>query len=608
MPPPEIHFFDPIDGRVPSEVLRARPARLLILDKGAAAAALRSRLHHLPEARELDAHSLAAERAVDFPQEYAEFVAALGRANASRTWWGFRLPDKNPAFGLLPERCFRLSLLTGLALREQGGTLIIACADPLLLAQLKRWGEDRGVRVFGTTRLQEPLKARLNRILPGGPMVGFFRAAWRLLRVRMAMRFRPDPSIRYSVIATLINHQSFDNSGRYRDTYFGELRRYLSERGLAPLTIGWITHDFRRSLSRIAAPDPESPVIPIDTFLGFAALLRLLGRALKRRYFAFPVVGDQSFCGLDAAPFITEELAANARNSSLFYDMWHYECMDALLKALAADRIFLPYENHTWGRMITLAARAAVDRPAVIGYQHSTLTDYHLNLLLGRGEERDLPLPDRIITNGAVSHHLLERGNFPARLLRRSCALRMLPANAAPKERTPKGERLLVALATKPSEPPQVFDLLDRTFAAGAPELLVRPHPSNPLSLSRAVRSSVGFPYRIASEMSLQECLDWADTVLFASSTAGVEAARQGLPVVFLDLTTFLRTDPLPGFTDLKWIARTPAELRAALEEISALTLADLASRRRAASRYFARFFGAVTPQALEVFAEDPRS
>lgn len=573
------------------------PVHALVLTAGPAAAGLCARAG----VAVLERHPLTTEAGESFARDYADFLGALNTANASLEWWASTLAGKNPVSSPLPRRCHDWQTVLEAAERLREGTLAIVLDDPVLAAAIKDWAKGRGMSVEGGAG-GLTAKQALNRMIPSGPLWGFLRALWRLGRSRAVCRFQPEHGARYAVVATLLNHQSFLPDGRYRDTYFGELSGYLAERGLKPLVFGSITHDFERTLARSSAVSEGAPIIPMELFLGLEGLLTCLGQALRRRLFGCPLKGSLVFRGRDVSALVRAELAENDRASRLFSDLWYHACAAALARRVDIEAFYYPFENRAWERMLVMALRQKSPLIPLIGYQHAAMTPNHLNYMLGRAEESSLPLPDRIVTLGEVTRRLLiGRGRFPRDMVVGGCALRQRPARAQ-RSGPARTSRLLVTLATSVAEYAAVLRLLDATFAESGPEILIRPHPEFPLEDGLALSGPVRAAYRESKDMTLEESLDWADAVLYASSTLGLEAVRQGLPAVYLRLSGFLDTDPLAGFDALKWSASEPEGLRRSLAEIAALSPEDLGARRAAAAAYAAGCFNAVTAENLAPF------
>lgn len=471
----------------------------------------------------------------EFARAYADWTAELSRRNQSALWWAHAAPSKNPVSSMLPRRVW---------LRASG---------------------------LPDERPAATWKDAANRWLPTGPLWGFLRSCRRAVAAR---RFPfPNTSRRWTVVATLLNHQSFLPDGTYRDTYFGELPAKLKD----VLVVGPVTHDYERTMERL-----KFPVLPWDRFAGLGDLLSCLGECLRARLFGLSA-DVPTFRGLDVSDLVREELAANARSSRLFSDRWYYWCAKAALRRLSPAKLIYPFENRAWERMLALAFREK--SVPVVGYQHASMTPNHVNYILGEGELEILPLPDLIVTMGEVTRQrLLERGRFPASRVVAGCALRQAPAPAPRAGRCP-AKKVLLTLATSVEEYRAALSVMEKVTGA---EIVARPHPE--FSIEKTT-------LRVEPSWTLEQAFDWADVVVYASSTLGLEAVRRGIPAVYLELSDFLSMDPMEGFDDLKWKARTPEQLSSVLSEIAS---ADLEARRAKARAYADRYFKAADAASLE--------
>lgn len=549
-------------------------------------------------------------RAESFARAYADFISRLSAANASRDWWAFSLAGKSTLSSKLPERCFYLWLIVEEASAMAGGTLYVVSDDGVLAAQVGLWGRENGVAVAEPPLRSAGLKETLTSWTPLGPVTGFLRALWRRLQAQSLRRFNPDPGRSYAVFATWINRQSFDASGNYRDIFFGDLPGAIAARGGHPLIFGAIIEPYSANLGRLRRDHGGLPVIPMDYFVSWNDLWDCFLIAFYRRCHDFPLRVSARLNGIDAGFLIREDMRRNCRESRFFSDLWYQACAKALLRHVQVSTLYYPFENLSRERMLAMAFRAHSPQSRLVGYQHAALTPAHLNFRLGKDEAEVLPLPDSIVTMGEVTRHfMIERGGFPEALLRAGCALRQRLCAPAPAGRKSAGDgrpRLLVALATSPEEYAGVLRLLDQTFSSdpSQPEIILRPHPVIPLSRGLRLSGPVGFRFS-EDEGTADAALAKADAVLYVSSTMGLEAVRRGIPAVCLDLGGFLDADPLHDLVDLKWTARDPASLRAALKEISGLPAQRLEDLRRGAANYAARYGPPASPQGLEPFYDE---
>jgi len=107
-----------------------------------------------------------------------------------------------------------------------------------------------------------------------------------------------------------------------------------------------------------------------------------------------------------------------------------------------------------------------------------------------------------------------------------------------------------------------------------------------------------------ASPGSLADDIEWADVVLYATSTVGLEAVSLGTPAVQIDLGEFLDTDPMFGWDEFKWSVNEPSQLVETIRGIENLTDSEYLDRQRKGQEYTAAYLRPVTPDSLRLFSE----
>jgi hypothetical protein len=168
---------------------------------------------------------------------------------------------------------------------------------------------------------------------------------------------------------------------------------------------------------------------------------------------------------------------------------------------------------------------------------------------------------------------------------------------------------VLVALATNIEEYVGTLLFLEEAFVGREPfvekgsfEVRIRPHPEYSLESALAIAPLNGSEFYVKSTGSLADDLEWADVVLYASSTVGLEAVSMGIPVVYIDLGAFLDTDPMYGWSGLRWSVKEPAKLAETIQHIADLPQEGLQQLQEKGREYAAAYLKPVTARALETF------
>ena len=102
---------------------------------------------------------------------------------------------------------------------------------------------------------------------------------------------------------------------------------------------------------------------------------------------------------------------------------------------------------------------------------------------------------------------------------------------------------------------------------------------------------------------TLESNFDWADVVVYVSSTVGLDAISVGVPAVNVDLGTFINVDPAPVDCPLKWPVTRPDQLVAAFQEIEKTSNSEYESSQQRAAEFSKRYFHPVTDESLRAFS-----
>ena len=130
----------------------------------------------------------------------------------------------------------------------------------------------------------------------------------------------------------------------------------------------------------------------------------------------------------------------------------------------------------------------------------------------------------------------------------------------------------------------------------------IRPHPE--FSLDQALERTPGLQLKFQRmNGSLESNFDWADVVIYVSSTVGLDAISIGLPAVAIDMGEFTNFDPAPEDCPLKWSVSSPEELVQTLHQIESLSKPHYESLQIQAAEFGKRYFHPVTEESLSKFA-----
>ena len=592
--------------------LPPEPVRYLILRESEAGLQIRDYLARRGYAQEMPRATLLRERSERFRAQYVHALGRLNVENASREWWAMPFTTKNPISTELCRDAFAFLLIVDLV-KETDGVLVVVTESEALAAQIEAWGRTANVAVKNTVKPAWTVRRLVSRLAPLATVLLAVRALWFRVRLGRQVAERVAKVENPTVIVTLVHPHSITVDGRFRDTYFGGLSEWLASRNV-PVVVAGIVQGQSVSLARafLAGTTAGTP-LPIEAVLTPSDILRCGWEALRAFHIwsvrAASRAVQLQVGGVSVTPLITHAIREAHASGDVFRSFYVYHCARRVGECMLMTRCIYPYENRAWEKMLLLGVRASSPGVHMVGYQHASITASHTNFVLAEKEGSVTPLPDAIVTMGEVTRDWLVReGHYPQALVRGGCALRQprTGASAPLKERSPRVVRVLVALATSLTEYVRTLAFLQESLGESRGwEIRIRPHPT--LRLADAIRFLPEGDFRLrytTSTGSVAEDLAWADVVLYASSTIGLEAVGAGIPAVYLDLGDILDTDPMGGWTEFKWVARQPKDLGLVFSEIEALSNSEYEERQRRGRAYTDAYFYPVSDRTLQVFCE----
>jgi hypothetical protein len=528
---------------------------------------------------------------------YIDWIGALSLANESLEWWASELAAKNP-FMLLYNRLCALAAVRKLLAGGLDSALVV-CSSPALAAELVRAAGERGIqchrreppealpaRRAGAAERVLELWARhapgrvhgLPAVLSDGARRGL--EALPAYRRRLLQRLGASRGSGFagegtSLLFTWVDGRSVAEDGAYRDPHFGRLPELLREAGQR---VAFVPHFLPGApverLARDLVHCGEELLFP-ELFVDDAEIDDCRARAQR---FAPSIHAGAEVAGVPVAALAREQVEALRWMHSIVLS---YERVVSGLVAAGVrpERVFLPYEGHSWEQAVAWAYRQHGPGARVIGYDNVNFSRLALSMYPAASEYGRRPLPDAVVTNGDTFRSVLEDEGFPHESIRVGCALRheylWAGERPAPAPR-PGGDPVRVLVATS-IDSGQSVELIEAALAAfgGAAgyRVVVKLHPAvddrTVLALlgPDAHQANVGF-----ESAAMPELLTRADVLLYKYTVVCYEALAHGVPCVFVKSETGLDLDQLEPFPELRRAARTTAELRAAVAELTAMT------------------------------------
>ena len=567
---------------------------------------IRDYLNDMADAEELPRAQLFRERRAGFRKQFVEFMGQVNSNNRSPHWWAMLFTSKNPYATDLARNIFYTILIADL-MRREISYLVVITGSVDLAAQIKTWGKNKEVETVDLVRSSRSASQLLKRHTPAGILRAFLRTVvlWALSRSLKPVGNLQDDHL---VLATATHPGSFPEPGRFRDAYFGPLVDQIASSDRKALVFALVLERPLEQLRRLKAVKPGVPIIPFDACLSLGSIAASLWHALRLYISPVRVKGPMAIDDIDLSCLIERNIRESRGSGEFFLNLKVYACTKRLAQTVKISRCIYPYENRPWEKMLLQGLRdssTSTNNPAIFGYQHASITPSHANFVLGPGEAEATPLPDKILTTGVLIKERLEaEDNFPAGKFEVACALRQKPPEIG--EPPPKPQtinRVLVALATNLEEYIACLAFLEQAFPKDAGyDVRIRPHPIIPLDQALAIAPLKHPDFYTKSTGSLEADLNWAELVLYASSTVGLEAVSIGIPTMHLDLGDFLDTDPMSGWRGFKWLAKSPGEVVPNIESIDGLSPDRFSSLQQEGREYAVSYLTPATESNMRIF------
>jgi hypothetical protein len=548
-----------------------------------------------------------SEYVTDYEQLYADFMGELNGRNQCLEWWALDLTNKNPITTQLPK-CIYYAILIECLIRDPVVDYLLVVCDNQDIADQVAYSHRRqtSVEVINAIHCLD-VTAQAKKWFPIAAVYRFLTA----VGAKIWLRFYPPssaplPSNPCQVVVSLLYRPCFKGE-RFEDVYFGQLPQHLRQKGVQVIHFMEVCAPYREMVRKTRLYAANSWIFPKEFFLSWRRLLRAFGTALRhffgRREFDTQVPIGDCDVGFLVNRFIRHEYTS----ARFFSNMLIYHAACDLCQLCRVERLYYPFENRSFEKMIVLALRKKNAEAKLVGHQHSTLSLQHANFLLGAGEHCFTPLPDLIVTTGEVTRRFMqERGRFPKAILRVGCALRQVPFVGHEKPRPHRVANVFVALATNLEEYVKVLSFLDRAQVNWEDcQLWIRPHPMFSLEEAIRIAGQPQFKFHKADEESLEECYTWADVVLYVHSTLAIESLRRGIPVVNLAVRNRLNPDTLHGFDDFRWVVRSPEYLFDTLMKIQGLSDQEYQQRRKRGVDFALEYLIEVSALRMEEFCSD---
>jgi hypothetical protein len=476
-------------------------------------------------------------------------------------------------------------------LRTTEDDLLIVVDDPLLGRRLAaiarargREVESPGARPLAVVRARSVAAGLAHRLL----FLGRLAATRRAIRRRLDPR-RKQPKLDV-LLVTWADPETFSPEAPVeREMYFGRLPAELRASGQSvgflanPTTWTYPLDDILRNVG--SAADPV--VVPEETVRlrdGVAIALSTLVAPAR-------LSGPFEAGGLDLSGLISDELRREWSKPRQLWALEFFYVGRFLAGQGRPAKVIFPFENQPWEKTLRLGLRAALPETESVGFQHTPVSEHWFPYFASRRDVAAGQLPDRLLTIGRHWCRLFAASGYPPDRLEIVPALRHAHLADLRGARARGSDERSVVLVAGSIGPGDSLELVVKSLEAldevAGTHVRIKLHPKLGVSqetFERRVRDALGRQALAANVSfvggSVLDALRDTDVVLYNTTSIAYEALAFGTPVVFVESDFWFDIDPLPPGGDVREAARTPAEIRAAIERLLRETPAEAECRR----------------------------
>lgn len=493
----------------------------------------------------------------DLKDDFVNLDQHLVSGRLSHLWDGSDLAERSPFTSDFIITCCRALAMLEILTERPGAMVVLDDGD--MVQVMVEVAARAGIVVRSQGRRSGKWKRWVRFLLD----LGLQRAAqgWRWLRAaHQLQKIRRSKPLRWealraadSLIVTWNLGKSFGGpSGANPDAYHGRLPVLLKGQGQSIAWLGNST-DWMRSLEDMA----ETAISAADPVILFQDLWTagdIIGALLESLAFPLAVRRRLTLGGAELTPLLRRAVRQEVRSARLSFALLYGKTVKRLAaKGLTPKTILYPYERQPWELALLASARRWLPQTQMIGHMHAPLASRYLSFLPSRREVGRGLKPGCMLVIGDHYRRCLVEAGFPEKNILTIGAFRFEGAFAV----SAVGERTQsrTVLCPCPINFGEALELVRKTAQAvrdlPGVGLLVNFHPAadrsfrggmerqlEPLLPKERVEFS-GEP--AASLLSRVAC------VVYNASGVVFEAARMGVPAVFIGSDVGLDLDKLPG-------------------------------------------------------------
>lgn len=387
----------------------------------------------------------------------------------------------------------------------------------------------------------------------------------------------------------------------YKDLYLQEILDVFSENKTDVFIIG---DTYGKIIDNINYSTERFKILPLELFITFSDILKAFFMTLSGK---INLPENINFEGRDIRSILKKQFQHEKYNGEIFINICGYFAFSRIFRRIKPAKIYWPWENHSWEKLMLIAQKKFSSGTSSTGYQHSTIPPFLINHFPGKNECKYAPLPDRIVTVGNEPANILKTfGSFPEGLIEIGCAFRykylfdLKPWSGGLSEKKFIG----VAFPLYKDTAEKILSFVCEAFKDSEHRILLKFHPLlSDKNVFKAYNRPIP-PNIQVFKKTIPEFLDEISILIYSDTSTSTDATMLGIPSVYLDIGRGMSGNPLFNNDFLNWSASNAKELQARSKSIMNLSQDELNEQRRNARKYIMNYFNPVTEDKIKLFLE----
>jgi len=470
---------------------------------------------------------------------YIDFVGSIARRENKMAWVLSSVSEKNVyESDLFLMLCYLVTV--DLEIKKYPGGICVFCEEPALIQTIRKNFENHtDIEIYEVDPvsktipqlIREKIKLIYNKVL-------FFRYFFlrifyaRVLQIRKKSRQNILTNEPVIAIHSWTDQRSFLIEGSFTDAYFGNLGKILETSNNNSFYIIDIlgTISYPEALKKLSRLKFQWKLF--EDFLEFSDILRAWHLAQRRKT---DETTEIYFFGYEISNLLNEEYAKDKYSNRAEQSALYYFAARRMARQFSVKTFIYTFENHIEEKMTIEGIRESSRHTKIVGYAHSAVNKMNLIYSHSLYEKNLIPIPDIILVNGPQARKNLLASGFEDTDIQIIGSLRY--GNLTLINKRQKSERknaiIVVLSGNRNLSHEMIFKCVNAFSGSDDLSITFKPHPTiNPESM---INSGISLPKMFSfSSKPINTLFETANLVIYCDSTASVEAASLGIPLLHI--------------------------------------------------------------------------